>query len=137
MLNEIDTTISEFGKSGMKAMITELDVDVLPQAISSQAAEVSLNVAADPKLNPYPNGFPDSVHQELAKRYGDLFDTYAKYCCVVTRVTLWGVTDKNSWPVKGRTNYPLLFDRSGQPRPVFHAVIEVAPKNVSSISSLF
>ena len=140
-LNEIDTTISEFGKLGMKVMITELDVDVLPQATSSQTAEVSLNVAADPKLNPYPNGLPDSVQQALAKRYGDLFATYAKHCGVVTRVTLWGVTDKNSWkndwPVKGRTNYPLLFDRSGQPKPAFNAVIEAAPKKVSSISGLF
>ena len=59
----------------------------------------------------------------------------------MTRVTLWGVTDKNSWkndwPVKGRTNYPLLFDRSGQPKPAFNAVIEAAPKKVSSISGLF
>jgi len=56
-------------------MITEFDVDVLPQATSSQTAEVRLNVAADPKLNPYPNGIPDSVQQALAKRYGDLCAT--------------------------------------------------------------
>ena len=137
-VSQIDTTISEFGKLGMKVMITELDVDVLPQAASSQTADVSVNVAADPKLNPYRNGLPDSVQQALAKRYAELFATYAKHCGVVTRVTLWGVTDKNSWknnwPVKGRTNYPLLFDRSGQPKPAFRAVIEAAPKKASSIS---
>ncbi len=140
-VTQIDDTISEFAKRGMKVMITELDVDVLPEATSSQTADVSINIAADPKLNPYPNGLPNSVQQALAKRYADLFATYAKHCGVVTRVTLWGVTDKNSWkndwPVKGRTNYPLLFDRNGQPKPAFNAVIEVAPKKVSSVSSQF
>jgi endo-1,4-beta-xylanase len=45
-------------------------------------------------------------------------------------VTFWGVTDGdswlNNWPVKGRTNYPLLFDRAAQPKPAFDAVIRAA-----------
>ena len=131
--DQINSTITEFGKLGVKVMITELDVDVLPAASPSQTADVSLNVASDPKLNPYPNGLPDSVQQELAKRYADLFGAYGEHCGVVTRVTFWGVTDKeswkNNWPVKGRTNYPLLFDRNAQPKPAFDAVIHAAPKN--------
>jgi endo-1,4-beta-xylanase len=133
--DQIDATISEFGKLGMKVMITELDVDVLPQATPSQTADVSLNVAADPKLNPYPKKLPDSVEQQLASRYADLFAAYAKHCGVVTRVTFWGVADgnswKNDWPVKGRTNYPLLFDRDAQPKPAFDAVIQAARKKAS------
>lgn len=39
----------------------------------------------------------------------------------VTRVTFWGVDDGqswlNNWPVRGRTNYPLLFGRDCQPKP--------------------
>ena len=50
--DQIDATITEFGKLGVKVMITELDVDVLPAATPSQTADVSLNVATDPKLNP-------------------------------------------------------------------------------------
>jgi endo-1,4-beta-xylanase len=130
--DQIDTTISEFGKLGVKVMITELDVDVLPWPASKQTADVSLNVAADPKLNPYPNGLPENLQQALSKRYADLFGVYAKHCGLVTRVTFWGVTNRNSWknnwPVKGRTNYPLLFDRDDQPKPAFDAVIRVAPK---------
>ena len=133
--DQIDNTISEFGKLGMKVMVTELDIDVLPQATPSQTADVSLNIAADPKLNPYPNGLPESVQQQLANRYADLFAAYAKHCGLVTRVTLWGVTDadswKNDWPVKGRTNYPLLFDRGAQPKPAFKAVIQAAPRKTS------
>jgi endo-1,4-beta-xylanase len=43
-------------------------------------------------------------------------------------VTFWGVTDAASWlnnfPVRGRTNYPLLWDRDGKPKPAFEAVVE-------------
>jgi endo-1,4-beta-xylanase len=133
--DQIDAMITQFGELGVKVMITELDVDVLPHADSSHSADVSLKVASDPKLNPYPDGLPEPVQQQLAKRYADLFGAYAKHCGLVTRVTFWGVTDKdswkNDWPVRGRTNYPLLFDRSGQPKPAFDAVIQAAPKRPS------
>jgi endo-1,4-beta-xylanase len=129
---EVDTTISEFGKLGVKVVITELDVDVLPWPGTNLTADVSMHAAADPKLNPYPNGLPDDVQQALTKRYADLFRTYGKHCGVVTRVTFWGVTDqdswKNNWPIRGRTDYPLLFDRNGKPKPAFDAVIQAAPK---------
>ena len=82
------------------------------------------------KLNPYVNGLPDAVQQQLAERYADLFRVFVKHRDVVTRVTFWGVTDGNSWlndwPVKGRTNYPMLFDRSGQPKPAYAAVLHTA-----------
>jgi len=134
-IEQVDATINAFDKLGVKVMVTELDIDVLPSATSSQTADVSLNIAADPTLNPYADGLPDRVQQALSKRYADLFGAYARHCGVVTRVTLWGVTDedswKNNWPVKGRTNYPLLFDRNAQPKPAFDAVIQVAPKRTS------
>ncbi|PWU05698.1 MAG: 1,4-beta-xylanase [Verrucomicrobia bacterium] len=127
---QIDSTINEFGKLGLKVMITELDVDVLPWPAKEQIADVSLRAEADPKLNPYPNGLPEAVQRALAKRYADLFATYANHCGLVTRVTFWGVADKdswkNDWPIKGRTNYPLLFDRQTKPKPAYDAVIHEA-----------
>lgn len=132
---QLDSTISAFGKLGVKVMITELDVDVLPPALRGNSAEVSLNVASNPKLNPYSNGLPEPMQQKLAQRYADLFGVYAKHCGLITRVTFWGVTDKdswkNDWPVRGRTNYPLLFDRNSQPKPAFHAVVQAAPKSAA------
>ncbi len=78
-------------------------------------------------LNPYANGLPDSVQETLAKRYGELFRVFLKHSDVIDRVTFWGVTDGdswlNNWPVRGRTSYPLVFDRAGQPKPAFNAVI--------------
>ena len=133
--DQIDATIREFGELGVKVMITELDVDVFPWPAKNQTADVSLHAEADPKLNPYPNGLPEAVQQALSNRYADLFGTYAKHCGLVTRVTFWGVSDKdswrNDWPIKGRTDYPLLFDRNAKPKPAYHAVIRQAPKRAS------
>lgn len=134
-VEQIDKTITEFGNLHVKVMVTELDVDVLPSATKNQTADVAMHAAPDPKLNPYPNGLPESAQQALATRYADLFGAYAKHCGLVTRVTFWGVTDKdswkNNWPIPGRTNYPLLFDRNDQPKPAFDAVIHAAPKKSS------
>jgi endo-1,4-beta-xylanase len=95
-----------------------------------RGADISLNAALQPKLNPYTTGLPDSVQQALAKRYADLFGVFLKHRGVLSRVTFWGVTDAsswlNNWPVPGRTNYPLLFDRDGRPKPAFDAVIGAA-----------
>ena len=130
---EVDDAITAFSKLGLKVMITELDVDVLPPATRSQAAEVGMSVELKPKLNPYTNGLPDSVEQTLAKRYADLFAVFLKHHDSISRVTFWGVTDANSWlnywPVKNRLNYPLLFDRHCQPKPAFEAVIQAARQN--------
>jgi endo-1,4-beta-xylanase len=70
------------------------------------------------------------MQKALAKRYADIFAVFLKYKDLITRVTFWGVTDRYSWlnnfPAVGRTNYPLLFDREGKPKPAFDAVIQKA-----------
>jgi endo-1,4-beta-xylanase len=119
-------TILAFASLGVKVNITELDVDVLPRASQHRGADISLDVALRAELNPYANGLPDSVQQALAKRYAELFEVFRKHADVIDRVTFWGVTDGdswlNDWPVRGRTSYPLLFDRAGKPKPAFDAV---------------
>ncbi|MDP9348602.1 MAG: endo-1,4-beta-xylanase, partial [Gemmatimonadota bacterium] len=66
----------------------------------------------------------------LAQRYADFFRVYRKHRDVITRVTFWNVTDAdswlNNWPVRGRTNHPLLFDWRGQPKPAFSEVVRAA-----------
>jgi endo-1,4-beta-xylanase len=129
-LDQLDETISTFGKLGLKVPMTELDIDVLPRATRQQTADVSLKVAQDPALNPYPDGLPDEVQRQLADRYAGLFRIFKKHRGVVDRVSFWGVTDAdswlNNWPVRGRTSYPLLFDAAGKPKPAYDAVIKVA-----------
>jgi len=125
-----DATIAAFSKLGVKVCITELDMDVLPNAFRQQTADVSQRAEMQAKMNPYAGGLPDEVQQALAKRYAELFGVYGKYRGVVSRVTFWGVTDAgswlNNWPIRGRTSYPLLFDRQGKPKPAFDAVIRAA-----------
>lgn len=126
----VHDTLNEFRKLGVKVMIAELDIDVLPARSNNNSAEVSRREAADPQLNPYRAGLPDSVQQALAARYGELFAVYVQHADIISRVTFWGVTDGdswlNNWPVRGRANYPLLFDRAGKPKPAFTNVIQTA-----------
>ena len=126
-----ETAIEELSAAGVKVAFTELDIDVLPSAWG-HTADVGVKIQEDPKLNPYANGLPDDVQQQLTKRYADLFAVFWKHRDVVNRVTLWGTTDKaswlNNWPVRGRTSYPLLFDREGKPKPAFYAVLAVAQR---------
>jgi endo-1,4-beta-xylanase len=126
--DQLDATITCFAKQGLKVSITELDVDVLPAVRRDHTAEVSLKAEARADLNPYPKGLPDSVQQALARRYAELFAVFLKHHEQIERVTFWGVTDGdswlNDWPVKGRSSYPLLFDRQGAPKPAFDAIIQ-------------
>ena len=130
VINQVDETISAFSKLGVKVMITELDLDVLPPVTENQGADVSLNFALTATLNPYTNGLPDSVQKQVAQRYADLFAVFVKHRASISRVTFWGVADAdswlNNWPVKGRTAYPLLFDRNCRPTSAFGAAISVA-----------
>ena len=123
-------TIEAFAALGIKVNITELDVDVLPKAGRGNSADVSATSANG--ANPYAAGLPDDVQQALAKRYAELFGVFLKYGKSIGRITFWGVTDGDSWkndfPVRGRTNYPLLFDREGKPKPAFYAVLTMVKK---------
>ena len=135
-LAQLDSTITAFAALGVKVMITELDVDVLPRAVRQTGADVALSAAARADLDPWPAGLPDSMQDVLARRYADLFGAFLAHAGAVSRVTFWGVTDaqswKNNWPVRGRTNYPLLFDRQGKPKRAFDAVLRVARERAAN-----
>lgn len=122
-----DAAITAFAALGIRVNISELDVDVLPRTTPQNGADVALKIESQPSLNPYINGLPDKVQEALTQRYADLFGVFLKHRADLGRVTFWGVTDGdswlNDWPVRGRTNYPLLFDRRGQPKPAFDAVV--------------
>lgn len=126
-LADIEQSIIEFAALGVKVMFTELDLSVLPSPWRSNTADVNSTSAAREGMDPYKNGLPDSVQQLLAKSYEDLFRLFLKHKDKVSRITFWGVSDGqswlNDWPIRGRTNYPLLFDREYKPKPAFYKVI--------------
>ena len=126
---DIEQFINAFAALGVKVMVTELDIDVLPSATQYMGADINVRFELQTKLNPYVNGLPDEVQKKLADRYAELFAVLLEHKDTVSRVTFWGVYDKtswlNNWPIRGRTSYPLLFDRNYQPKPAFDAVIKV------------
>jgi endo-1,4-beta-xylanase len=124
---ELDETISDFAKLGVKVMITELDVDVVPRTQRNHSADVAQNAQPTAGADTFASDLPADKQAELAKRYAELFQVYVKHRRDISRVTFWGVTDGDSWlNGPGRVNYPLLFDRAGQPKPAFQAVLEEA-----------
>ena len=117
---EIEKGIIEIYNSGFKVMITELDVDVLKRPKEAIGADLAKTYEFQAEYNPYEKGLPIEVEQELSQRYADIFRLYFKHSNKISRVTFWGTHDKaswlNNWPVRGRTNYPLLFDKNLQPK---------------------
>jgi len=114
-IDEIDKALVELHATGLKVMFTELDINLLPNTPRG----------ADPSAaNPYANGLPDEVQQQLARRYADVFRVFLKHRDAVTRVTFWGLSDADSWLNRGRMNYPLLWDRQRRPKPAFDAVVQ-------------
>jgi endo-1,4-beta-xylanase len=124
-LKDIEESILQYSGMGLKLAFTELDIEVLPR--NFQGADVNQRMKADPSLNPYTSGLPDNIQQQLASDYEALFQLFLKHKDKIERVTFWGVNDGqswlNDWPVRGRTNYPLLFDRAFHPKPAFYKVI--------------
>jgi endo-1,4-beta-xylanase len=126
---EFENSILKFKELGEVA-ITELDIDVLPSPWDNQGAEISRRAENSAAMNPYTEGLPDSVVQLQTEQLKMLFEVMLKHKDAVNRVTTWGVTDgdswKNGWPIPGRTNYPLLFDRSGAPKSVVDELIDLS-----------
>jgi len=129
-LEAIEASIEAFRDAGVKVMITELDIDVLPKAWGHIGADISALQEYKDELNPYTDGLPEEIQQQQAERYRDLFELFARHSDTIEFVTFWGTHDGKSWlnnfPVRGRTNYPMLFDRDLQPKPAFFSVIEAA-----------
>jgi alpha-N-arabinofuranosidase len=131
-LAEMETAIQEFSALGLKVMVTELDMGVLPTKY--QGADISMREAMTPEqaavVNPFTAGLPDDVAQKQAERYRQAFELFLRYKDAIGRVTLWGVEDGNSWlnnfPIRDRTEYALLFNRQGQAKPAFFAVQKLA-----------
>ncbi len=130
-IEEYEQTINDFAALGVKVMITEMEISVLPSNRNTGADVSGNNSGVDPS-NPYVNGLPDAINQKFEQRYVDFFKLFLKHSDKITRVTLWGVDDgqswKNDWPIPGRTDYGLLIDRKFQPKPVVQKIIAEAIK---------
>jgi len=129
-IGEFEKSIQAYIGAGVKVMFTELDLDALPGRNPNQGADIADTQEYEKSLNPYPDGLPSAVEAEWEERYLAFFRLFLKYQKDVTRVTLWGISDRESWlngfPIAGRTNYPLFFDRNYRAKPIVAKVAALA-----------
>ncbi len=131
----ITAAIDTFAALGVKVMITELDVDVLPL---TREGQIIGQVMSDPQfqleefktyLDPYRSGLPDDVQNQLTARWKELMQIFYDRRDKIDRVTIWGLHDgmswKNGYPVPNRTNYPLLYNRDRTPKPALGAILSI------------
>jgi endo-1,4-beta-xylanase len=132
IIEEYEKSIIAFAALNVNVMVTEMDLSILPQPTPGLGADVLFSAEYRDEMNPYVDGLPDSVRIAHHDRYLELFKLFIKHHDKISRVTLWGVTDnqswKNNWPIRGRTDYPLLFDRNYQPKPIVNSIINEALK---------
>ncbi len=131
-IEEFEKSILAYSNLGVNVMITELDMSVLPSPRRNVGADVATSFEYQQSINPYEKGLPADVQKQFDDRYVEFFKLFLKHQDKISRVTLWGIADqhswKNNWPVRGRTDYPLLFDRGFQPKAVVADLIKLAKK---------
>lgn len=129
-LVELEASIIAFGELDVNVMVTELDISVLPfPSDEARGADISLDFELQAELNPYTEGLPKDVSAAQADTYRSLFKLYLSHADVIDRITFWNLTDastwRNNWPMRGRTDYPVLFDRQNQPKDAYHALVNL------------
>jgi endo-1,4-beta-xylanase len=126
-LDQIEAMITDIAEAGFEVPITELDVDPLPRDPRMYGADLAQKTQMGKDTNIYADGLPPDKQRELAERYGGIFRLFVKHRASIPRVTFWALTDASTWlngfPVPGRLNHPMLWDRDGRAKPAFFAVL--------------
>jgi endo-1,4-beta-xylanase len=109
---DLRDAIEKYSSLGLKVQITELDVSVY----------------SSDQEDPADNVFSPEREQKQIEKYNMVFSVFRNYKNVITGVTFWNVSDRSSWldnyPVRGRKNYPLLFDQNLQPKKAYWEVVK-------------
>jgi len=125
-LRDIADLLTAMTNLGLKVMVSELDLGVVPRG--GWWADGGKNRAEIAKTNPLAGGCPPDLLERQARQYRELFELFRARADSITRVTFWDLHDGRSWlnsfPWR-HTEYPLLFDRQRKPKPAFDAVMGV------------
>lgn len=129
-LEGFEKSMEAFIGTGTKVMMTEWDMSALPSPSFNHGANVADTTAFRREMNPYTEGLPADVDSVWNARMAAMLDIALRHSDDVLRVNAWGVTDreswKNNWPMRGRTDYPLLFDRNYRMKPFIRKAAEEA-----------
>jgi endo-1,4-beta-xylanase len=129
-IKELEDSIKAFSELGCRVSITEMDFSVLPTYYSPNLdTDMALNPEYIRQLNPFAEKIPPKIADAQYAQYKNMFKIFLQYSDKIDRVTFWGISDKysskNDFPIPGRTDYPLLFDRNYRAKPVVKELIEL------------
>ena len=68
---------------------------------------------------------PSHIRTLHEDQYANLFKLFRKYKDVITNVTFWNLSDRDSW--LGENNYPLPFDKEYKPKNVYRLIKNFNP----------
>ncbi len=128
--SDVDAALTEFAAAGIDVLFTELDLSVLPSEWEIQGADLDDTEEYAERLDPYRTCLPQEMNDTIAAHWRGLFEVFIKHADNIEAITFWGVSDAqswlNNWPIEGRTNYPLLFNRDLSAKTALEAVIDTA-----------
>lgn len=114
---QLDSTLKRFADLGLKMQVTELDISVYPKE----------HDARQHRPEDADTAFSAAKEQQQLAQYKMCFDLFRKYRNAISGVTFWNISDRYSWldnfPVRGRKDYPLLFDKNLRPKKAYYAVV--------------
>ena len=115
---QLDSTIKKFADLGLKIQVTELDISVYPKEHN----------ARERKPEDADTAFNAEKENKQIQEYKMCFELFRKYRKVISGVTFWNVSDRHTWldnfPVRGRKDYPLLFDAQLKPKKAYWEIIK-------------
>jgi len=113
----LEATLRDYAATGLLLHITELDISVWPG--EPQRREKSEKDADD--------SFTEERDRRQQEQYAIVFGKFRKYADAIDAVVFWCMSDGHSWlnhwPVRGRNDHPLLFDRELNPKSSFWRVV--------------
>ena len=114
---QLDSTLKRLSGLGVRLQITELDLSVYPKEHERRERRPE-DANAD---------FTPEREQAQLEKYKMVFELFRKYRNAISGVTFWNISDRSSWldnfPVNGRKDYPLLFDKDLQPKKAYWEVV--------------
>ncbi len=118
----LQNAIDRFAALGLEVQVTELDITTY----TSFHGDGARNQVQE--TQPYSK----EVEDRLADSYKRFFEVLHKNADKVTSVTFWGLDDSRTWlngfPVRGRSDYPLLFDREQKPKKAYYSIKSIYDK---------
>lgn len=112
---ELEETIKKFASLNIKIQFTEVDMSIYKWEKNPR-----------PKLVTDVDVYTKQIADSQTAQYKMVFDVMREYKQHITGVTFWNISDKRTWldtyPVRGRKNYPLLFDTAYQKKPAYWSV---------------